>query len=214
MSKKLEIKQRRREEVERRIAERKAAVRRRNIITVLITLVVIGTVAAVVITQREDGAESIGGDVAEAGCDEIETFPGAAEEDARGHVEEGHEVPYETTPPTFGPHSGTTSPTGFFEEPVPEEAYVHNLEHGQIVIHYDPAISAETKDKVETLTDQEPDATLAVPTEGLEKSVVLTAWGAMQACGEPAQEAVDAFRERFQGRGPEDVGVPTFEGEE
>lgn len=213
MSKKLEIKQRRREEAERRATERKAAARKRNLITVAITLVVAAVVGAAVFFQRQgEGDSNIGGSIASAGCDDIETFEGGEAEDARGHVEEGEDVQYETNPPTFGPHYGTTSPTGFFDEPVVEETLVHNLEHGQIVIHYSPDASQETQDKIDELTEQEPQATVAVPTEGLEKTVVFTAWGALQACDEPAQAAADAFRERFQGRGPEQVGVPTFTG--
>ena len=213
MSKKLEIKQRRREEAERREAERKAAARRRNIITIAITVVVAAVVGAAVFFQRQEDANSnIGGSIASAGCDDIETFEEAEGEDSRGHVEEGQDIQYESNPPTFGPHFGTTSPAGFFDEPVVEEILVHNLEHGQIVIHYNPDASQETKDKIDELVDQEPQATLAVPNASIEKSVVFTAWGALQACDEPAQEAADAFRERFQGRGPEQVGIPTFTG--
>jgi Protein of unknown function (DUF3105) len=211
MSKKLEIKQRRREEAERREAERKAAARRRNIVTSVIGLLVVAAVAVVVIFSR-DSAESIGGSIAEAGCEDIETFDAAGSADARGHVEDGSPVEYETQPPTYGSHYGTTAPAGFAEEAVPEGAYVHNLEHGQIVIHYSPDASEDTKDKIDTLVQQEPQATLAVPTEGLDKPVYFTAWGAMQGCDEPAQAAADAFRERFQGRGPEQVGIPTFDG--
>lgn len=211
MSKKLEIKQRRREEAERREAERKAAARRRNLVTTIIALVVIAAVAAVVFFSRESD-ETIGGSIASAGCDDIETFDEAGSEDARGHVEAGTDVQYDTSPPTYGQHSDQTAPAGFSEEPIPEENYVHNLEHGQIVIHYSPDVSEETKDKIDTLVDQEGQATLAVPTEGLDKPIYFTAWGASQGCDEPAQEAADAFRTRFQGRGPEQVGVPTFEG--
>jgi hypothetical protein len=211
MSKKLEIKQRRREEAERREAERKSAARRRNLVTTIIALLVVAGIAAVVFFSRES-EETIGGSIASAGCDDIETFDEAGSDDARGHVEDGTDVQYDTSPPTYGQHWGQTAPAGFSDEPVPEEAYVHNLEHGQIVIHYSPDASEETKDKIDTLVDQEAQATLAVPTDGLDKPIYFAAWGASQGCDEPAQEAADAFRTQFQGRGPEQVGVPTFDG--
>jgi hypothetical protein len=212
MSKKLEIKQRRREEAERREAERKAAARRRNLVTTAIALLVVAAVAAVVVFSR-GSTESIGGSIAEAGCEDIQTFDEAGAEGQRDHVDDGTPVEYATDPPTYGQHYGQTAPTGFAEEDVPPGNYVHNLEHGQIVIHYSPDASEETQDQIDTLVDQEPDATLAVPTEGLDKPIYFTAWGASQGCDEPTQEAADAFRERFQGRGPEQVGVPTFEPE-
>lgn len=208
MSKKLEIKQRRREEAERRESERKAAARRRNIVTTAIALLVVAAVAAVVVFSRGD-EESIGGSIASAGCDDIQTFDEADAEGSREHVSE--DVQYDTSPPTYGPHFDQTAPAGFHEEAIPEENYVHNLEHGQVVIHYGPDASDEIKDKIDTLVDQEAQATLAVPTEGLDKPVYFTAWGASQGCDEPAQAAADTFRERFQGRGPEPVGIPTFE---
>src|SRR5688500_7188725 len=116
MSKKLEIKQRRRAEAEAREAERRAAARRRNLVTGGIALLVIGAVAAAIIFQGGGGTADIGGAVAEAGCDDIETFEGADAEDARGHVEDGTDVPYETDPPTFGPHFSQTAAPGFYDE--------------------------------------------------------------------------------------------------
>jgi hypothetical protein len=213
MSKKLEVKQRRRAEAEAREAERKRAARRRNLVTGAIALLVIGAVAAAIAFQGGGGTEDIGGAVADAGCDEIETFDEAQAEDAREHVEVGQDVQYETTPGVYGAHwpPDAVSPPGFFEEPIEEERLVHNMEHSQIILYYSPDISDETKTKIEDLVDQQGQATVAAPYDGLEKPFVIAAWGAMQACDEPVQAVVDAFRERFQGRGPEPL-VPTFEG--
>lgn len=208
MSKKLEIKQRRREEAEKRIAEQRAARRKRNLVTTLVALAVIAVVAVVVVTSREE-ATNIGGSLAEAGCDDIETF-----EEAEGngdHVET--DVTYETAPPAYGPHSGSTQPAGFYEDPGESrpENVLHSLEHGLVAIYYSPDVSQETKDKVEELQDQQPGATIAMPYEGMDKPIYFGAWGASQGCDEPTQEAIDAFRTQFQGKGPEQVGVPTFD---
>jgi hypothetical protein len=210
MSKKLEVKQRRRAEAEAREAERKRAARKRNLVTGGIALAIVAAVAAAIAFQGSDEVSDIGGSAADAGCDQIETFDEAGDEGQRDHLEDGSPVEYETNPPTYGPHYGTTATTSFYEEPTPPGGYVHNLEHGQIVIHYSPEIADDTKDALKDLVDQQEVATLAVPTEGLEKPIVFTAWGAMQACDGLAQEVADDFRGQFQGRGPENVGIPTF----
>lgn len=213
MSKKLEIKQRRRAEAEARERERKAAARRRNLVTLGIALLVVGAVVAAIVFQGGGGAESIGGSVAQAGCDDIEEFEGAQAEGARTHVDEGTDVEYETTPGTYGDHwpPESVSAPGFFTAEVEEERLVHNMEHSQIVFFYDPDVSSETEDKIRTLVDQDEQATIAVPFDGLEKPFVMGAWGALQACDEPTQPVVDAFRKQFQGKGPEPL-VDTFEG--
>jgi hypothetical protein len=210
MSKKLEVKQRRRAEAEAREADRRRAARKRNLVTGGIALAIVAAVAAAIVFQGSDEVSDIGGSVAEAGCDDIETFEEAGDEGARDHIEETSPVNYETNPPTYGPHFGSTATTRFYEEPLPPGNYVHNLEHGQIVIHYSPDVSDETKETLEDLVEQQEVATIGVPTDGLEKPIVFTAWGAMQACDSPSQEVADDFRARFQGRGPENVGVPTF----
>ena len=51
-------------------------------------------------------------------------------------VDEPH-VPYNSTPPTSGPHMGGLAPWGISEEPIPNEWQVHNLEDGGVIIQYD-----------------------------------------------------------------------------
>jgi hypothetical protein len=56
------------------------------------------------------------------------------------HVQVGAQhVPYNSTPPTSGPHWDTPADWSLYREPVPEERWVHNLEHGGIVILYNCA---------------------------------------------------------------------------
>jgi hypothetical protein len=208
VSKKLQAKQERRlAEEQRKQAQRRAA-RRGNLVTLIVAIVVLAVVVGLIWRDRTRTAAPVGGDPAAAGCSEVETpEPGSAD-----HVEPGTPVDYETTPPTSGPHYPSPADPGFYSAPVPEQTLVHNLEHGQIVIWYRPDAPAEIRDQIEALTEQEPIATVAAPYENLPGpyNLALTAWGARQMCGGVSQEVVDDFRARFQGRGPEDVGVPVF----
>lgn len=156
----------------------------------------------------------------EAGCTDIEEF----EAEGREHIDPAQPVEYETTPPTSGNHFGTPLDAGFFPSEQPEGAVVHNLEHGQIAIWYSPDMPAEAVDDLEgyveaanndpDLPGTAPRPVLAVPYDGLEgdATYAATGWAASQACAEYSRDALDGFRERFQGNGPEAAGVPTFEG--
>ena len=208
MSRKLQEKQDRRlAEKHRREAQRRAA-RRGNLITIAVAVVVAAVVGVSIFLARAEEDAPVGGAAAAAGCTDVATHPS----EGRQHVDDGTDVGYETSPPTSGNHYENYADPGFYPDPVPEEALVHNLEHGQIVIWYRPDAPQDVLADIESLVEQQPVATLAAPYEDLDEpyNFALTAWGASMPCERVSQDVVDRFRARFQGRGPENVGVPTF----
>jgi hypothetical protein len=128
---------------------------------------------------------------------------------SRSHVSAGTEVDYGTMPPVGGPHyDGTVSPQ-FYEDRQSLGALVHNLEHGHVVVYYDPA--AATPEARESLrafvrAHREPWAAVVVvptPLDQPESPYVLTAWGGKMAMEEYDADAVRAFLAEYLGRGPE-----------
>lgn len=209
MSKKLQEKQARRLAAEQRKAAQKAAQRRGNLITIGIALVVVIAVVALILREQGGDGGPIGVAESRAGCTDIETF----DDQGRDHVEEGTQVEYETTPPTSGPHYGTPADPGYYASPQPPERLVHNLEHGQLVIWYDPAAPAAVRDDIEAFVDDNPVAFVAAPYDQVpEGNFTITAWGASMSCEQFSEAALEDFRERYQGRGPENVGIPQFSG--
>lgn len=212
MSKKLEQKQARREAEERRKAEARKAAVRRNILTIGTAILVAGIVIAAIVLQRESGGidEEVGVAAEEANCGDIETF----EKQEADHIDVGaaHE-PYNSSPPTSGPHYEVPADSTFFTEPQQPEQLLHNLEHGQIVIWYDPDAPPETQQQIENLVRQEPLATVALPYTDIETPyrLALTAWGASQLCEQVSQQVVNNFRREYQGKGPEKI-APVFDG--
>ena len=217
MSKKLEEKQRRRLAEERRRAEARKAARRRNLVTLGIALAVGAGVVLLIINERTVDTGPLGVSAAQAGCEEIETITDASRE----HVDEGTNVDYDESPPMGGSHWPVPADAVFYSAELEEERLVHNLEHGQIVIWYQPDIDDEVKDDIETFVDRENDVAikdgarvgpmLAAPYPNIDGSFTfaMTAWEASQSCEEMSSEAIDDFRARYQGRGPELV-VPPF----
>jgi Protein of unknown function (DUF3105) len=220
MSKKLQDKQRRRVAEQMRRDQQRKATRRSNLITLAIAIVIIGAVTFLIVSRRGDGKTPPapeGVRAVEAGCDPIEEH----EEEGNRHVEAGADVEYETVPPTSGDHwpTANVADAGFYPQEVAEESLVHNMEHGQIVIWYAPDSSSETIDNLEALAKNanDPDNVpqgaqpiIVVPYDDVPegKSFVLTAWTQSQACGRYSLGAINDFREKFQGRGPEAATAP------
>jgi len=49
---------------------------------------------------------------------------------------------YNSNPPSSGPHDPQPVPWGFYDQPVPKEKLVHNLEHGGKLVLYNPSTVA------------------------------------------------------------------------
>lgn len=226
MSKKLQEKQRKRLAEQMRREQQRKAARRSNLITIGLAVLILGIVTVAVIMQQGGGdapEPPQGVTAADAGCDAIQEHP----EEGNKHVDPSTDVDYETSPPTSGNHW----PTEFLVDPafypgaVDEEALVHNLEHGHIVIWYRPDAGGNTITDLEQFTNAVDDddalpggavpPVITVPYDDIpeSKSYVITAWTASQACARYSLQAIDDFREKYQGRGPENAGIPTFDGE-
>ena len=143
-------------------------------------------------------------------CTPVESFT----DGGREHVADGTDVDdYNSEPPTSGPHYATPADPGIYSSALPEEQLVHNLEHGQIVIYFSPAIPEEMISELQELVASDPVGLLAVPYEAAASptEIILTAWTHLQRCDGFSLQDIDAFRSEFQGRGPENVGIPPFD---
>lgn len=168
--------------------------------------------AAVYVTVFAGGGDATGlearplpeqGDAAR--LEAVETFPSAG----RNHVPSGTEIDYARTPPTSGPHYGSATDPGFYEEAQPAGELVHALEHGAVVIYYDPAAltpAAEESLRAFAASHTEPFAAVIVvphPADDPAADYVLTAWRTRLRLDAYAPETVRAFLAEFLGRGPE-----------
>ena len=136
---------------------------------------------------------------------DVQEFPS----EGRSHVEPGTQVDYGTNPPTSGTHYPDWTDPGYYEE-TPEAGYlVHSLEHGYVVIYYDPAAltpEAEASLRAWARNHQERFNAVIVapnPNDDPESAYVLTAWTVMLRSDEYDAEQVRAFVAEYKGRGPE-----------
>lgn len=183
-----------------------------GLLSIAIVLIITGSV--VVYTVFFAGADSPNGDEFEsqplpdrgdasllAG---VEQFPSEGAE----HVPHGTEIAYETMPPTSGPHYDQAASAGFYTERQPLGELVHSLEHGAVVIYYDPAeITPEAQESLERFaaTHTGPWRSVIVVPSPVEDPApfVLTAWRHKLDMESYDRDVVRAFIAEYLGRGPE-----------
>jgi hypothetical protein len=135
----------------------------------------------------------------------VQSFPS----EGNDHVSAGTEIQYDTSPPTSGPHYTSTVSAGFYDEPRPAGALVHTLEHGAVIVYYDPAaLDQESRADLEALASEYTGTWQSVvvvpnPAENPESPYVLTAWRQMLRMDGYDGDVVRAFMAEYLGRGPE-----------
>lgn len=124
--------------------------------------------------------------------------------------------PYNSDPPTSGPHYATDLRAGFYEEfdlatlPEHPEGYlVHNLEHGYVIFWYNCTVvdeqqCSDIKSQIRSVIDDFNEVkVIAFPWETIDEPVVMTSWGRIQRFEEFDGQLAAAFVERNRNRSPE-----------
>ena len=125
----------------------------------------------------------------------------------RIHVPEEQTVAYSTTPPTSGNHWDWWARCGFYEDGLPDERIVHNLEHGNIVVSYNLAEGGELDRLKDFMDDFELAPAWAVTRfydEIPEGTVALSAWGVLDTMQGVDEDRIEEFFRTYAGTlGPE-----------
>ncbi len=113
-----------------------------------------GTPAPTPVEQPDAGGRDVGTAGQDAGSDatvgptcaadpllaDVETLPNQGNQ----HVADGVEVTYTSNPPASGPHYAHWIHSGVYDRALDPRGYVHNLEHGWVVLLYRPDAPAAT----------------------------------------------------------------------
>ncbi len=112
-----------------------------------------------------------------------------------------------SNPPTSGSHYECTAPWGIYEESPADGFLVHNLEHGTVIMSYNPdrikgLVLARLRAQARELSLSNARLILT-PRPTLNAAIALTAWGYLQKLDRYDPAAVNAFYQDHIARGPE-----------
>ncbi|MBW3651887.1 MAG: DUF3105 domain-containing protein [Actinobacteria bacterium] len=112
---------------------------------------------------------------------------------------------YTVDPPAGGAHEPSAAPPGFYNPGnVPSDGkLVHAMEHGFVVLWYQPDLSPEDRRELEKLSDRFGRELIVVPRISLEGEAAVTAWHRRLVCRQLDPEAVGLFTTSFKDQGPE-----------
>ena len=133
------------------------------------------------------------------------------ENEGRQHVAEDTVAEHQADPPASGDHYPTWSRYGVFEEPVNPGYWVHNLEHGAIVLLYTCTDDCDqVRADINRVYASLPDGAfgevklLATPYEkDFGSRFMLIAWNWQEPFDEFDAERIERFYREFLDRGPE-----------
>jgi hypothetical protein len=174
-------------------------------------LIFIGLAAAIVIAAGAIGAAFIlGGDDSSAsgpstqGDCTLQTFDALEAK----HVEKlPKDYEYNSIPATSGLHNPTPAIWNLYDQPVPQINYVHNLEHGGVVVQYGSEVPAEAVTSLASWYQQDPRGLIVAPLAAdleeedptLADKIVATAWTHVLRCGSFDEEALNDFSDDYRG---------------
>ena len=118
------------------------------------------------------------------------------------HIQQGQAspFPYNSTPPTSGPHYASLASWGVHDQPLPDELMVHNLEDGGVGVWYDcPDGCPELVDQLAAVVEQYEEGVLMAPYPGMETRIALTAWTRIDKLDEFDEERIQRFIRAYRG---------------
>jgi hypothetical protein len=120
-----------------------------------------------------------------------------------------HQAPYsydpETTgidPPVSGRHNPNPAECGIHAEKIPDENFVHTLEHGAVAVVYRPTLDPTDIKEIEDIVSGYEDHTLSAPYEGLESPVVVASWSHKMLLDSVDRDAITEYIDTFRGEPP------------
>ncbi len=121
---------------------------------------------------------------------------------------------YNSTPPTSGPHYDTPASWGKYDNGLPEETWVHDMEHGGVVFLYNcPQACPDLTSKLEALLKDRAAFSkygyakfIIMPYSKIPNKLTLVAWSYYLPLGDYDDALVRKFIRDHQDKGPEDVG--------
>jgi hypothetical protein len=140
-------------------------------------------------------------------------------DNGRSHIPVGQSPTYNSVPATSGPHwdqqGVAPAAWGVYSSPLPEPAAVHNLEHGGIVIWYQPAkVNAADRATLEAYVREQTASAqfkfIVSPYSGKDfgHPIAVVAWRWLLYLDSANLDAIRGFTQAHYGKAPEPLSGP------
>lgn len=136
-------------------------------------------------------------------------------EQSRIHINPNQEhPPYSSNPPTSGWHWFQPAQTGIYDQELPDEQIVHNLEHSHVWISYRPDLDGNTAEKLAEIAKKFSSKIIMTPRSKNDSLIALASWQYLLKLDSFNENAILEFINAHRGRaGPEnppDFGFRDF----
>lgn len=120
------------------------------------------------------------------------------------HIAVGQEhTPYNSSPPTSGPHYGDPQPAGIYNEELIDERVIHSLEHGGVWIAYKPDLPQAQIDNLKKTIRKNRSKVLLSPRAKNESPISLASWGRLLNLDSFDEQVVKSFIRSNRDHAPE-----------
>lgn len=124
------------------------------------------------------------------------------------HVPQGTSIQYNSNPPAGGPHYPNPAHAGMYETAPLDGNLVHSLEHGAIILWYNPTqLSGDQVNTLKQIFNNTSGKTIMVPRDSMDVPVSLTSWGRVLKLKTVDELQIKAFFDTNIDRGPEQAPI-------
>ena len=113
-------------------------------------------------------------------------------------TEDSPHEPYNSDPPTSGPHLPYIAPWGVHTRPIPEPLQVHNLEDGGVLVQYN-CDCPELVEKLRAIVQRYTHYVILAPYPTMKSRIALTAWTRIDAFDEFDEKRIVRFVKAYRG---------------
>lgn len=132
-------------------------------------------------------------------------------DEGKTHVPDGTTITYKSYPPSSGSHYSKPASYGFSATEIPEGNLVHALEHGAIILYYQPGLPASTIQQIQAAYTTLPPAKygtvkmVITPYAKLQTPVAVVGWARVLTLPSFDYNSISTFYQEWVDKGPEDV---------
>src|SRR5258708_26017697 len=122
------------------------------------------------------------------------------------HIADGQSHPaYNSNPPTSGWHYAAPAEWGIYQQTLPDEVLIHNLEHGGIWLSYRNTDDQQTIQQLSDIARRYPDHVILTPRLADDRPIAIAAWGHLLKLDAVDTAVILDFINRYIRKGPQNV---------